>query len=50
MSKQTQTNRKQNKQTDKQTNKQKIPDSGTIEFQSLCSGVTPLASNPGVGI
>jgi hypothetical protein len=30
----TKTNKQQTEQTDKQTNKQKIPCSGTIEFQS----------------
>jgi hypothetical protein len=40
---------KHNKQETKQTNKQKLPGSETIEFQSLSSGVTPPASNPGVG-
>jgi hypothetical protein len=34
MNKPTQTNKKKNKQTDKQINNQKIPGSGTIEFQS----------------
>jgi hypothetical protein len=43
------TNKQDAKQTNKQTHK-KNSGSGTIEFQSSNSGVTPSASSPGVGI
>jgi hypothetical protein len=47
MNKQTQIRNRTNKQISKQTNI--IPCSGRIEFQSSSSGVTPPASNPGIG-